>query len=188
MYLLNAQQISKHVQGPRGHYLDIVNFDESKLQHTSYYFRLGEHCEILTGTTEHQIIRLTEEKPYLTLGPQGYAVVKSHETFLLSDKLIGVLGQTTKLAENGLELVHSPFIDPLYYGPLVFGLSNRLAKTVRIRLGDRIGKVSFFDISDTYPVSVIEGSILQTTFNERRPQRDDDPIPSWVENEEPDNE
>jgi deoxycytidine triphosphate deaminase len=170
----------------RSQYLDIVNFDERKLQHTAYYFSLGDHCEILTATPDPQIIRLTEEKPYLNLGPHAYAVVKTYETFLLSDKLIGVLGQTTKLAETGVALVHSPFIDPLYYGRLVCGLSNCLAKPIRLRLGERIGKISFFDISDTYPVSVIKGSILESTFNERHPQRDADAIPR--ESEEPDDE
>lgn len=186
MYLLNAQQIKRHVDSPRGQYLDIVNFDERKLQHTAYYFSLGDHCEIVTGTGESQITRLTEQMPYLNLGPHGYALVQTHETFLLSDKLIGVLGQTTKLAQAGLELVHSPFIDPLYYGRLVFGLSNRLPTVARIRLGDRLGKISFFDISDTYPVNVIKGSILENTFKERRPRRDDDPVPN--ESEEPEEE
>lgn len=186
MYLLNHHQIKRHVKAPLGQYLDIVNFDERKLQHTAYYFSLGDHCEIATGTGEPQIIRLTEKKPYLNLAPHGYAVVQTHETFFLSDKLIGVLGQTTKLAEEGLELVHSPFIDPLYNGRLVFGLSNRLARPARLQLGERIGKISFFDISDTYPVEVIGGSILERTFNERRPRRDADPITR--ESEEPDDE
>jgi deoxycytidine triphosphate deaminase len=187
MYLLNAQQISKHVQSPRGQYLDIENYDERSLQHTSYYFRLGEQYELLGGT-EPQIMRLTEDKPYLNLGPNGYAVVKSHEIFILSDKLIGIFGQRSRLAAQGLELVHSPFIDPLFRGRLVLGLSNRLPVAVRLRLGQIIGKVSFFDISDTYPVQVIAGSIIQETFDRRRPQRDDDPVPSWVEVEEPDDE
>lgn len=184
MYLLNAHQISKHVQSPRGQYLDIINFDEGSLQHTSYYFRLGDYCETLGGT-EPKITRLTEDKPYLDLGPNGYAVVKTHENFMLSDKIMGIFGQVSELAERGLELVHSPFIDPLFHGRLAIGLSNRLSVGVRIRLGDRIGKVSFFDISDTYPVEIIAGSIAQRTFAKRRPRRDDDPVPSLVE--EPDN-
>ena len=184
MFLLNHHQIKRHVKAPLGQYLDIVNFDESKLQHTAYYFSLGSHCEIATETGDSQLIRLTEKKPYLNLAGNGYAVVQTYETFFLSDKLIGVLGQTTKLAEEGLELVHSPFIDPLYNGRLVFGVANRLPKVARLRLYERIGKISFFDISDTYPVEVIEGSILQKTFNERRPRRDADPIPPEVE--EPD--
>jgi len=186
MFLLNAQQIKRHVDSPRGQYLDIVDFDEEKLQHTSYYFSLGDYCEILTGTGDPQINRLTSQKPYLNLPPHGYALVKTHETFMLSDKLIGVLGQTTELAKHGLELVHSPFIDPLYYGRLLCGLSNRLSSVVRLRLGDSIGKISFFDISDTYPVSIIKGSIQEGTFRDRRPRRDDDPVPR--ESEEPDDE
>jgi deoxycytidine triphosphate deaminase len=186
MFLLNSQQIERHVESPRGQYLDIVDFDREKLQHTSYYFSLGENVEILTGTGDPQIIRLTKEKPYLNLPPHGYALVKTHETFMFSDKLIGVLGQTTELAKHGMELVHSPFIDPLYYGRLLCGLSNRLPSVARIRLGEPIGKISFFDISDTYPVSVIKGSIQESTFKERRPRRDDDPVPS--ESVEPDYE
>src|SRR5688572_13521914 len=81
MYLLNAQQIKRHVEAPLGQYLDILNFDEKKLQHTAYYFSLGEDCEILTGTAEAQVVRLTPTKPYLNLASHGYAVVQTNETF-----------------------------------------------------------------------------------------------------------
>jgi deoxycytidine triphosphate deaminase len=175
MYLLNAQQIRTYVAAPYGQYLDIVNFAESSLQHTSYYFRLGPDYE-LKATAETRIFRLTEEKPTLLLEPNSYAVIKTLESFSLSDKVLGILGQTSKLMAGGLQLIHSPFIDPLFQGQMELGLSNLTSKSVTIRLGQIIGKVSFFDISDTYPISVIVGSISQSTFARRRPLRDDDPV------------
>jgi len=175
MYLLNEQQIKAYVKAPYGQYLDIVGFQEEFLQHTSYYFRLGTDYE-LKGAAESRLYRLTDQKPTLELKPNDYAVIKTLESFFLSDKVLGVFGQASELMAAGLALVHSPFIDPLFRGRMEMGLSNLTSKTVSIRLGQIIGKVSFFDISDTYPISLIEGSISQRTFQRRRPSRDDDPV------------
>lgn len=119
---------------------------------------------------------LPREKPILVLEPHGFALVKSHETFMLSEKVIGIFGQISDLARLGLDLANSPFIDPLFHGQLELGLWNRTAKKVDVPLGQRIGKVTFFDISDTYPVEIKTGSFAAKKFATRRPLRDDDPV------------
>lgn len=174
MYLLNDRQIKTYVRAPRGQYLDIDNFDPRKLQHTSYYFRLG--AEYRRPGAETRPSLLTEEKRDLLLDPNSYAVIRTLESFWLSEKVLGIIGQASALMFSGLQLVHSPFIDPLFHGPMELGLANLTSKAVSISLGQIIGKVSFFDISDTYPIAIIEGSISEKTFARRRPSRDDDPV------------
>src|SRR5688572_25102693 len=112
MYLLNHDQIRRYVAAPLGTYLDIVNFNEDRLQHTSYYFSLGRDYEIAEGDG-FKLSRLDGERKHLVLPPNGYAVIKSHETFILSDKVMGIIGPVSDFVRWGLELVHSPFIDPL---------------------------------------------------------------------------
>jgi len=40
MYLLNRQQLERHVSDLNSRYLTIKNFSSRNLQHTSYYFRV----------------------------------------------------------------------------------------------------------------------------------------------------
>jgi deoxycytidine triphosphate deaminase len=175
MYLLNHDQIRRYVAAPRGTYLDIINFDPKRLQHTSYYFSLGREYEIL-DSGDSRLLRLDDKTQHLVLPPQGYAVIKSHETFMLSDKVIGLIGPISDFVRWGLGLVHSPFIDPMFHGQLELGLLNRLPKAATVRLGQAIGKVSFFDISDTYPIEIVPSSAQEEKFKQRYPRRDDDPV------------
>jgi len=176
MYLLNHEQIRRYVAAPRGTYLDIINFDSTRLQHTSYYFGVGRDYEILDGDN-FRLARMNDGRgSILTLPPRGYAIVKSSEIFMLSEKVMGILGPVSDLMRLGLELVHSPFIDPLFYGQLELGLWNRLERPASISSEQIIGKVSFFDISDTYPIEVIPKSAQDEKFRKRRPLRDDDPV------------
>lgn len=183
MYLLNHDQIRRYVAAPLGTYLDIVNFNESRLQHTSYYFSLGRDYEIAEGDG-FKLSRLDGERKHLVLPPGGYAVIRSHETFILSDKVMGIIGPVSDFVRWGLELVHSPFIDPLFNGKLELGLWNRLQRDAAVILGQRIGKVSFFDISDTYPIGIVPKSLQEDKFRRRASLRDDDPIPVDDEDDE----
>lgn len=182
MYLLNHEQIRRYVALPRGTYLDIINFDNSRLQHTSYYFGIGRDCEIY-DREEFHLTRMGNGTPGLTLPQGGYAIIKSNEVFMLSEKVLGILGPVSDLMRLGLELVHSPFIDPLFYGQLELGLWNRLPRTVTLSIGQIIGKVSFFDISDTYPIEMVPKSAQEEKFKRRRPLRDDDPV--HIDKDEP---
>ncbi len=42
MYLLNRQQLIRHAEDTTSNYLTIYNFLKKNLQHTSYYYRLGD--------------------------------------------------------------------------------------------------------------------------------------------------
>ena len=92
---------------------------------------------------------------------------------------------------RGLSLRHSAFIDPNFparkrTGFLEFGLKNEIDATIPLTLADEIGKVCFFNVSDTYPISDPKGEVAENY--ERRgstdkprpvPAYDDHPVPDW---------
>lgn len=184
MYLLSHKELRNHIHDAYKDYLSIIDFEEEMLQHTFYYFRLGTEYEI-KPSQKHTSFNPTGDEQNLLLQPYDYATIRSHETFKLSDKVMGILGQSSDLIRTGLELAHSPFVDPLYHGKLEMGIWNRLSIPVSIKLGQVIRKVAFFDVSDSSPIKVLEGSIVGQKFKKRVPLRDDDPVPDWVEEEDP---
>lgn len=90
--------------------------------------------------------------------PKGYVSIESLERFHCSDKVIGIFGQNSNLILQGLRLNHSPTIDPTFTGVLDMGIENLLDWPVPIKYADPIAKISFFDISDTYPIKDIRES------------------------------
>jgi deoxycytidine triphosphate deaminase len=119
---------------------------------------------------------LTEADPFLRLGPREYVRVESYEHFQLDKSILGIMGGVSDTARIGLQLVYSPFIDPLFpgeneYGRLELGLLNLSEFEAHIRFMSRLGKVSFFDVSDTYPVRLIAGSDSERKFQERKEPR-----------------
>src|SRR5262249_20117569 len=145
------------------------------LQHTCYYFRLGAHYQIGPGNPG-QTFELSEGGKPLVIEPGSFAHVESLEVFTLSAKVLAMFGTTSDLASEGLHLSHSPFIDPLFDGRLKIGIWNHTPGRASLRFGDRIGKVAFFDISDTYPITrPSDDSIIGETFQRRRPLYDDHP-------------
>lgn len=179
MYLLNDALIEQYVNAYRGSsddFMDIENFDQDMLQHTSYYFRLGAEWDLFDGDGDARPQRLSATADVLTIPPRGYVVVKSHEVFRLSSRILGIFGSVSALAARGLQMNNSAYLDPLFSGALTVGIENKLDSENVIRWKEKIGKVSFFDISDTYPIRVRPGSIQERTFKQRKPRRDDDPV------------
>jgi deoxycytidine triphosphate deaminase len=185
MYLLNDSLILRYVNGPKGVYLDIDPFEERGLHPTYYYFRLGHLYKAKQADGNWEIGELNEEQRSLILEPEAYAHIKSLERFYLSEKVMAIFGQTSDLAGLGLQLVHSPFIDPFFDGHLDLSLYNRTSKPVEIQLGWPIGKIKFFDVSDTYPIRDLTGTISEQKFRKRSEFRDTDPTPPWDDSYEP---
>lgn len=164
MYLLNSTLIQAYVNADNGSPLSIEEFSAKNLQHTFYYFRLGNE-----GTLNGIAYDLSNKKSLgkLVLQPGDFAVVTTYETFQISTKIIGLFGQTSDLAKEGIQVLQSPFLDPGFNGKLKFGMVNLSKESVEYLAGkDIIGKVSFFDISDTYPVRVKKNSIIDKKFND----------------------
>jgi deoxycytidine triphosphate deaminase len=167
MYLLNNYQISKHVEDANSNYLDIDNYEKDNLQHTSYYFRLGLSYTTFDEEGNKVQMEAPRKKPIIKIKPHEYIIVESIEVFTLSDKVKGTIGSLSDMINKGLQINYSPFIDPLYKGWLSVGIKNLLNKEIDLICGDNIGKVSFYDISDTYPIKIIKGSKQDDLFSKR---------------------
>ena len=176
MYLLNKQQLVRHTENVNSSYLKILNFKIENLQHTSYYFRLGDTYEIVNSQDDKEIKKLTNAKPVLTVEPNQYLLVRSKELFRLSDKLKAIVGSCGDSVSNGLLINYSPFIDPLYDGYLEVGIKNLLNSPIKLKLDQHIGKLSFYDISDTYPIEIVPKSQQEIKFNERAKYSYDDGV------------
>jgi deoxycytidine triphosphate deaminase len=166
MFLLNNLEIKNSVVQKNKAYLCIDNYEEKYLQHTFYYFRIG--------TIKSPNISSNSNK--ITLTPGSYILIESFEIFYLGDKIIGIIGQSTDLINDGLQLNYSPFIDPLFKGRLGFGLKNISENNIVLEIGQIIGKVTFFDIADSHPVKIDFGSMIEDKFKRKKPLRDDDPV------------
>ena len=161
MFLLNSIVIGDHLDEDNGT-LSIAPFIEKNLEHTFYYFTLGG--EGLLNGKPYSLSKKQSER-YLTLEPNDFAIIKTIETFTLSGKVLGILGQCSEITKLGLQLLHSPFIDPKFNRPLEFGLKNLNNQAITLEFGvSKIGKVSFFDISDTYPIKVKKNSTFAKRF------------------------
>lgn len=181
MFLLNHQLIRNYVES-NSPILDIWDFKLENLQHTFYYFRLGSE-----GVINGNPFKLSKDanNKKLTLQPDDYAIIKTHETFAISEKLISILGQSSDLTKKGLQLIHSPFIDPKFRGKLELGIKNINNKPISLEYKQQIiGKISFFDISDTYPIIVNPNSKIAKKFNSRSPERDDESIHALYHDED----
>ena len=176
VYLLNRVQILEAIDG-RLPGLQIGDFEKSCLQHTAYYFRLGRDYEYRNERGRWTPGRLGHGEDLL-LDPGEAVRIESLEHFSLGERVLGLLGGTSTLARDGLMLLHGPFIDPLYpsggnpgsklSGPLKMGLVNQTRDRQKVACEAKIGKVAFFDISDTYPIRLVAGSVSEALFRERQ--------------------
>jgi dUTPase len=120
-------------------YLKIRNHSPEQHKQTFYKFRYGAPAlGDGVGTPGSIRLRRGESKPVWSL-----------EAFELSERVLGLFGHSSELFLRGIELVHSPFIDPGFQGQLRLTLRNVSDQEVALNTGDVIGKVVFFDISDT---------------------------------------
>lgn len=120
-------------------YLKIHNYSSEDHKQTFYKFRYG--APEYNGS-------VGEPGP-IDLVPGSSATIWSLEGFELSERVLAVFGHSSDLFRRGLELIHSPFIDPAFKGQLQLVVRNFSGQEVRLSPGEIIGKVIFFDISDT---------------------------------------
>lgn len=107
-----------------------------------YYFRLGALKQ--GGEVEE----IADGK--LTIEGNGFARIWSLERFELGQRILGMFGNSSSLVDKGLQLVHSPSVDPGFQGNLALGLRNNTKNDVSLDVGERIGKILFFDCADTF--------------------------------------
>jgi deoxycytidine triphosphate deaminase len=151
MFLLTQEVIRDYVDRKL---IDIDPYSTEKgaFGGTFYYFRLGPVLKILSDADSRMIDLHDQPQQRCTLPANGYAIIQSLEEFRCNEKVLALFGQATDLALSGFALNHGPTIDPHFKGHLKLGIKNLLARPNELHLGQKIGKASFFDISDTYPI------------------------------------
>jgi hypothetical protein len=120
-------------------YLEILNYSAECHKQTFYKFRYG--APDLDGNVGTPVP--------IELEPNAFAGIWSLEGFKTSERVFGLFGHSSDLFKRGLELIHSPFIDPGFPGQLQLVIRNFSHRTETLSPGETIGKVTFFDISDT---------------------------------------
>lgn len=172
MFILNDAQIVDYEK--RG-LLHVKDLRKELLGSTFYYFRLGRHYSVWNEKKQEFTPGVLGDpgREILKIPGRGYVRIASLERFELSDRIFAQFGQISNIALMGLRLGHSPFIDPLFEGNLELAVENCLDHSIELQYGAKIGKISFFDISDTYPVHSAVGTLGKKKV-ERRKDRDDD--------------
>lgn len=129
------------VYQPRGS-LIIEPYTKGNHQANYYYFRLGARKQ---GA---DLIPIGDAG--LIIPRHSFVPVWSLENFTLSERVLGLFGSLTALLERGLQLVNSLSIDPTFSGCLSLGIRNNTDNDEILHAGERIGKILFFDVSDTF--------------------------------------
>ncbi len=175
MFLLNNEMILRY---KKEGLLDIEDLELELIHPTYYYFRLGSPVRMWDeNRKDYHLEELGEPgKEVLTISSRGYVLIQSLERFTCSKRVLGIFGQISAVARKGLRLNHSPTIDPNFRGYLEMGLENLLDRPRELRYGECIGKVSFFDVSDTYPVPDIQGAITEKDYKRRETLRGAEPL------------
>lgn len=148
----------------------IKDFQKRQLGIACYYFSLGKYIEIWNEAKNcFQAVTIgTPGKEVVELPSRGYAKVRTLETFKFSERVLGIIDQYSGLTDEGLMLNNSPTIDPRFIGPLELGIANLLPRSFPLRFGMLIGKLIFFDVSDTYPIQNPEEGFRGEVFARRR--------------------
>jgi len=142
-----------------GSKLSIKNFELKMLHQVAYYVRMGKHLDVLQrdGSWESEGV---DELISYEISPHEYVKIWSLEEIALSTDVFGIFGPISDLIEQGLQLVYSPFIEPLFRGRLRLGLRNMLSCPTQIRMSQPIGKILFFDVSDSNVQKQAPGSTM----------------------------
>jgi deoxycytidine triphosphate deaminase len=126
-----------------------------------YYFRFGGIKE------EDKVVKTNED---VEIASHGFIQIWSLERFELSDRIFALFGNLSAMVSKGLDLIHSPSIDPGFSGSLALGLRNNLNVPVTLHPHEKIGKIIFFDCADTF-VNVeqfVENVLKNKELEERR--------------------
>ena len=126
-----------------------------------YYFRLGAKDE------NGKAVPIDKR---LTIPKNGFVSVWSLEEFSFGERVLGLFGNLSALVRKGLQLVHSPSIDPGFQGSLALGIRNNISEPINLVIGENIGKILFFDVSDTIinAEEFIQNVLKQKELAERR--------------------
>ena len=145
-----------------GALLRIDPYEEKNHLPSFYYFRLGAQAQ---GA---QVIPIDGS---IKIPKQSAVTVWSMERFTLSDRVLGLFGNSTDFVKKGIQLVHGISVDPGFDGSLVLGVRNNSSSEVSVAYGEIIGKIMFFDVSDS--MLNVEEFLKSALTQEKLRQRED---------------
>lgn len=121
--------------------IDIEPYEEKNHIGNFYYFRFGV-------INQEENIQSRDGK--VVIPENGFVRFQSLERFRLSWRVMAHLGNRSALIEQGLQLIHSPTIDPGYPETVALDHPGFLTpKKVSLPIGEKVGKILFYDVSDT---------------------------------------
>ena len=163
MFLLNRNMVIHHLNDGD---IAIENFEKLNLLHTYYYFRLASAYLVWDGKTK-RFEKKNCDKGMIVIPARGYVLVESYERFKLNDKVFSTVSQVSDLPLSGLRLNHSGSIDPFYSGRLEMGIENLLDVDVSVEEKRNIGKILFFNVSDSRPITRPSETISKEKYERR---------------------
>jgi len=100
--------------------LSIENFVDECLEAASYDMRVGKKALVTSSPDEVNL----EEKQSITLKAGDFALITTHESVKVSDRIAGHIGVKSYYTRKGLVVLAGLQIDPGFEGVLVLGLFN----------------------------------------------------------------
>lgn len=131
----------------------ILGGSEECIRINSYEVRLGAHVRFDSTGEEFDL----PDGHYLEIEPGDFVTVESLERFDFSTKVLASAGNlcglfalitpTTTMMREGF-LFASTKVDPGYHGNLNWGIRNSSIKTVKLRQGERIFKLTLWGLDE----------------------------------------
>jgi len=146
--------------------LDIDPLVEADFGNTFYYFHLGDRIQVVSPRGHGALdLRTTGS---CQIPPHAFVRAYSLEHFKMSNRILGLFSISSELVHRkGLSIANSLAIDPGFAGNLEIGLKNETDDPVMLRYKERIGKILFFDVADTYELAGKGGNIQTTKLRVR---------------------
>src|SRR5438046_1818240 len=107
--LVISKLMYESIYEPHGS-LKISGYEAANHLSSHYYFRLGAMRK------GREVVPIDGNG--LSIAPHSLMQVWSLESFVLSERVLGLFGSLSALFDRGLQLLNSPFIDPTFNGAL----------------------------------------------------------------------
>lgn len=158
MFLINRDNLINY---SRKNQITIGNVDSKFMDATCYRFRLGNLVKQRVSfdpdlPREKRSNTIDIENGFLKVEPGCFYEIQSHESFTLGDCVQAFISQTTNLALKGFQLISGLGVDPSWVNPgnsdhkLKFVLKSLINEAIPISHLQVIGKIYFYDITDTF--------------------------------------
>jgi len=125
-----------------GH-LKIGNFSEPQLQPCAYDARAGKEA-LVSG--KETLVDLPKDNS-VTLNAGDFAIIMTHESFIIPLDMAGHIGMKSSWARRGLVLLAGIQIDPGFEGHLRLGFYNSSLRRISIDYQDEICTVEFHQLA-----------------------------------------